>query len=94
MPDQRAWCYNPPMATALNTKSLLKLSAAERGKLMQALWDSFFTDDDADVPVSKQQLAEMNRRLKELREDPSIAVSHSVMMGRLNRLRKKFRGKK
>ncbi len=71
--------------------AVLNLSAKERAELLAAIWDSFFTGDDADVPVSRQQLDEIERRDRELDENPDLAVSYSDMRARLRAM--KFKGR-
>jgi putative addiction module component (TIGR02574 family) len=60
----------------MNTQTfadLLKLSEAERIQLAQDLWDSIPADSDA-LPLSTEQLEEMERRLAEHRADPRTSI--------------------
>lgn len=52
---------------------LLKLSEAERIQLAQDLWDSIPVRSDA-LPLSAEQLEEMERRLAEHRTAPRTAT--------------------
>ncbi len=52
---------------------LLKLSDAERIRLAQDLWDSIPADSDA-IPLSPEQLQEMEERLAEHLADRSSAI--------------------
>lgn len=57
-----------------------KLTAAERLDLIERLWDSLSDDD---IPLSKAQEEELDRRLDELdREGPS-GVSLEALLRRL-----------
>jgi putative addiction module component (TIGR02574 family) len=71
--------------------AVLNLSAEDRAELLAAIWDSFFTGDDADVPVSRQQIEEIMRRDRELDENPDLAVSYADMRARLRAM--KFKGR-
>lgn len=71
--------------------AVLNLSAKERAEVLVAIWDSFFTGDDADVPISRQQLEEIERRDRELDENPGLAVSYADMRARLRAM--KFKGR-
>ncbi len=52
---------------------LLKLSEAERIQLAQDLWDSIPSASEA-LPLSAEQLHEMEERLAEHLADPSSAI--------------------
>lgn len=52
---------------------LLKLSDAERIQLAQDLWDSIPAYSDS-IPLSSDQLKEMEERLAEHLADPSSAI--------------------
>ena len=47
---------------------VLQLSPAERLELIGDLWNSL---DEADVPLTPEQIEELNRRLAEYHADPS-----------------------
>ena len=63
---------------------LFKLTAAERIQLAEDLWESVVAEPDDDVmPLSKEQLAEMDRRMREHDADPSTAVPWEEVRKRL-----------
>jgi len=67
--------YNDLVKSTTLRDSILKLSSNERAELLAVIWDSFFTDDNADVPLSDWQKAEIKRRDAELDANPDAAVS-------------------
>jgi putative addiction module component (TIGR02574 family) len=63
---------------------LFKLSAAERIQLAEDLWDSVVAEPGDDVmPLSREQLAEMDRRMREHDANPSTAVPWEEVRMRL-----------
>lgn len=74
------------MAQTLDSKAIRKLTISQRLKLMDLIWDSL-VDDDADMPLSPQQSAEIRRRRAELISDPSRGVPHSEMKKKLRGLK-------
>jgi putative addiction module component (TIGR02574 family) len=66
--------------TALS--ELLKLSEAERIQLAQDLWDSIPAASEA-LPLSAEQLAELEDRLAEHEADPASAISAEDARARL-----------
>lgn len=74
------------MAQLVDRKSIRMLSVAQRIELMDLIWETI-VDDDAEVPVSKRDLAEMHRRRAELLADPSKGVSHAEMKKKLRGLK-------
>lgn len=61
---------------------LLKLSEAERIQLAQDLWDSIPPASEA-LPLTEEQLRELERRLAEHRADPSSAIPWEEVRPRL-----------
>ena len=58
---------------ALN--ALLKLPPGDRAELALALWESLEDEDrESQMPLSSEQAAELDRRLKEHLADPSSAI--------------------
>jgi putative addiction module component (TIGR02574 family) len=51
---------------------ILQLSPAERLELIGDLWNSL---DEADVPLTPEQIEDLNRRLAEYHADPSSGRS-------------------
>lgn len=51
-------------------EDLFKLSAPERLKLLEELWDSIADDDEA-LALTDEQRADLNRRLAEADADPT-----------------------
>ena len=62
--------YLPVMNKALRDQ-LLQLPPDEKLKLIGDLWDSL---DDADVPLTPEQIKECDRRLAEYERDPSRGI--------------------
>ncbi|HEY4125554.1 MAG TPA: addiction module protein [Rhizomicrobium sp.] len=63
---------------------LFKLTAAERIQLAEDLWDSVAVNSDDDVmPLSDEQLAEIDRRIQEHVATPSTAVPWEEVRKRL-----------
>jgi len=61
---------------------ILALPAAERLRLVEAIWDSIAAEPES-IPISEAQRAEIERRLEEYRRDPSIAIPWDVAKSRL-----------
>lgn len=67
-------CQDPRMAPAILSQ-LLQLSAGERAELAMALWESL--DDsqrEAELTLTPDQAAELDRRLAEHLADPGSAI--------------------
>lgn len=62
------------MAQTIDMEAIRKLSPAERMALINQIWDTI-ADDDREVEVSAPAMAEMNRRLEEMKQDPSKSRS-------------------
>ena len=60
-----------------------KLSVAERIQLAEDLWDSI-PAEEADVPLTEAQKAELDRRLEDLEQDPDSGESWEVVRARLH----------
>lgn len=71
------------MVQTIDMEAIRKLTRAQRMALIAKIWDTLAEEADADLPISKAALAEMERRSAELDADPSLAVSHEEMMKRL-----------
>jgi putative addiction module component (TIGR02574 family) len=67
------------MTPTIDMDTIRKLSVADRLKLIDAIWETL-ADKDADIPVSAPAKAEMERRARELRENPESALSHDEVM--------------
>lgn len=64
----------------------LKLSAPERIRLAQELWDSIIPEAEENpdlLPLSEEQIQELERRLAEHERDPGSAVPWEDMRARL-----------
>jgi putative addiction module component (TIGR02574 family) len=54
---------------------LFKLSVEERLQLVEDLWDSIAADtQDRPLELSEEEKAELDRRLKEMEDDPASAI--------------------
>ncbi len=62
------------MAQTIDMEAIRKLSPAERMALINQIWDTI-ADDDREVQVTDAAMAEMNRRLEEMKRDPSKSRS-------------------
>ncbi len=64
----------------------LKLPAGERIRLAQELWDSIVPEAEANpdlLPLSEEQIQELERRLAEHKRDPSSALPWEEVRARL-----------
>lgn len=68
------------------------LTAEERIRLAQDLWDSL-EPDDADLPLTKDQYAELERRLEAYRRDPKAGSSWEEVEARAMQAVKAVRAK-
>jgi putative addiction module component (TIGR02574 family) len=65
---------------------VLKLPVAERIRLAQELWDSIIPEAEAApdlLPLSEEQVQELERRLTEHERDPSSAIPWEEVRVRL-----------
>jgi len=60
---------------------LSTLPVGDRLRVVHAIWDSLH--DDVDLATTKEQQAELDRRLTAHRVDPSTAISHDELMRRV-----------
>lgn len=63
-----------------------KLSLHDRIELAEAIWDTVGPDLDA-VPLPESHRAELDRRLKDLEDDPDAGSSWEEVRARLERAR-------
>jgi putative addiction module component (TIGR02574 family) len=66
----------------VTVSDLLHLSVAERIQLVEDLWDSVAAHPEQ-VEASEEQLAELERRLVELDENPEAGESWDVVKARI-----------
>jgi putative addiction module component (TIGR02574 family) len=59
---------------------LLKLDSEERLQIVEVLWDSIA---DEDLPLTDEQASELQRRMDELENDPSIGIPWEDVKARL-----------
>lgn len=65
---------------------LLKLPASQRIEIAMALWDSLSpTEQEAELELSPEQRAELDRRLAEHIADPDSAIPWEEVLRRLRR---------
>ena len=72
-------------AQHLETEAL-KLPVRERIRLAQELWDSIIPEAEADpdlLPLSEEQIQELERRLAEHERDPGSAIPWEEVRDRL-----------
>jgi putative addiction module component (TIGR02574 family) len=63
---------------------ILKLSVSERLQLTQDIWDSIAAQPE-NVPVTKAQRDELDRRLKAMEADPDLGSSWEEVKARIRR---------
>ncbi len=61
---------------------LNRMSAAEKLLLVSELWDDL-ASHPTEVPVSREQIAELDRRVQEYRRDPSKVTSWEAIQQRI-----------
>jgi putative addiction module component (TIGR02574 family) len=61
---------------------LQKLSTADKFALAVELWDELSSKPD-EIPVTEEQLNELDRRFKEYRQDPDKVVSWEEVKARI-----------
>lgn len=69
--------------------TVFALPVSRRIELVQELWDSIAHDNAAEAPpieLSPQQVAELDRRLAEMRADPSKSLSEEEFWRRVRGL--------
>lgn len=59
-----------------------RLTAAEKLQLVSELWDDLAAHP-TEVPVSREQIAELDRRMEEYRRDPSKVTSWEAIQQRI-----------
>lgn len=72
-------CYAVVMPQTIGIDAIRKLSNAEPLALIDSIWESLY-EEDANIPISKAAMAEMERRAKELRENPESGLSHDEVI--------------
>ena len=63
-------------------ESLTKLPVPERIQLVEDLWDSLVADE-ADIPISDRQLAEIERRKTMMEANPNVGISWETAKAQL-----------
>lgn len=61
---------------------LQRLSASEKLVLVSELWDDLAAHP-TDVPVTREQIAELDRRMEAYRKNPTQATTWEAIKGRL-----------
>jgi putative addiction module component (TIGR02574 family) len=67
----------------LKPGELFKLSVEDRIQIMGDLWDSITSEPDQLPPLTKEQCAEIDRRIAEHEKDPSTALDWNTVHARL-----------
>ena len=62
--------------------AVISLSATEKLLLVSELWDDLAAHP-TEVPVSREQIAELDRRMEEYRRDPSKVTSWEAIQRRI-----------
>jgi putative addiction module component (TIGR02574 family) len=68
-------------------EEILNLSIKKRLELIEEIWDSIASDEQA-IPLTSAQRRELDRRKREHRADPSAATSWSEVRDRLQKRKK------
>jgi putative addiction module component (TIGR02574 family) len=74
------------MAQTIDMKAIRRLSADERYELIDRILDTLWEDGEIRVPPEVKR--EMERRVAEMKANPSKCISHDEMMRRLDNLRR------
>jgi putative addiction module component (TIGR02574 family) len=61
---------------------MLKLSVSERIQLVEDIWDSIAVEPDA-FPLTKEQRAELDRRITDAEANPGVGTPWSEVKARL-----------
>lgn len=69
---------------AISLEEILKLSVAERLRLVDEIWETIAANPEA-LPVTEAQRQELDRRLKAHAEDPDSAIPWPEARSRLDR---------
>ncbi|MCG3182652.1 MAG: hypothetical protein ICCCNLDF_00716 [Planctomycetes bacterium] len=67
------------MAQTIDMDAIRKLTPAQRIALIEQIWDTL-AEENAEMPVSETAKAEMERRAKELRENPESGLDHEEVV--------------
>jgi putative addiction module component (TIGR02574 family) len=69
---------------SVSIEEILNLSVKKRLEVIEEIWDSIASDDDA-VPLTSAQRKELDRRRAEHKADPSATVPWSEVRSRLQK---------
>lgn len=67
------------MAQTIDMDAIRKLTPAQRIALIEQIWDTL-AEENAEMPVSETAKAEMERRAKELRDNPESGLDHEEVV--------------
>lgn len=73
--------YNSPMILERHPE-LKQLSSSEKLQLVSELWDDL-ANHPAVVPVTREQIAELDRRMEAYRKDPTQVTTWEAIKARL-----------
>ena len=68
-------------------EEILNLSIKKRLELIEEIWDSIASDEQA-IPLTSAQRRELDRRKREHRADPTVATPWSEVRDRLQKRKK------
>ena len=63
-------------------EQIRQMPVSQRIQLVEDIWDTMVADD-ADFPLSSEQLSELDKRRAEMIADPSIGIPWNVAKARL-----------
>ncbi|HEX4996869.1 MAG TPA: addiction module protein [Terriglobia bacterium] len=69
---------------SVSIEEILNLSVKKRLEVIEEIWDSIASDEDA-VPLTSAQRRELDRRRAEHKADPSTAVPWAEVRSRLQK---------
>lgn len=67
-------------------QQLLTLPEESRRRLAERLWDSVATPEEVETEFTPEQLAEFERRMKEVEDGTAVTYSHETVMREVREL--------
>jgi len=72
---------------SISIEEILNLSVKKRLEVIEEIWESITSDEEA-IPLTSAQRRELDRRKREHRADPSAATSWAEVRDRLQKRKK------
>jgi putative addiction module component (TIGR02574 family) len=67
------------MVQTIDMEAIRKLSRAQRWRLIVQIWDTL-AEDNLELPLTDKTKSEIERRVKEIQDNPDAGVSHEDML--------------